>query len=101
MIRINQIQRGWANYFRHAVAKRSFHNIGHFVWWRLVRWQMKRHRWSRKQLRRWLTTPNGYWKPINTDGTELFNIAAVTVTRYRYRGAKIPNCWIGAEPQAT
>jgi len=99
LIRINQIQRGWANYFRHAVAKRAFHNIGQFVWWRLVRWQIKRHRWSWKELRRWLTTPTGSWKPISANGTDLFNIAEVTVTRYRYRGAKIPNRWIGTEPQ--
>lgn len=25
------------------------------------------------------------------DGIELFNIASVTVTHYRYRGSKIPN----------
>jgi hypothetical protein len=27
------------------------------------------------------------------DGIELFNIASVPVTPYRYRGSKIPNPW--------
>ena len=27
LIRINQITRGWANYFKHAVAKRTFSNL--------------------------------------------------------------------------
>ena len=32
LIRINQIQRGWANYFRHAVAKHTFGRLRAFVW---------------------------------------------------------------------
>jgi RNA-directed DNA polymerase len=28
------------------------------------------------------------------DGVGLFNTASVPVTRYRYRGVKIPNPWI-------
>ena len=34
LTRINQIQRGWANYFRHAVAKHTFDRLHAFVWWR-------------------------------------------------------------------
>lgn len=39
---------------------------------------------------------NGSWKPISVDGVELFDMAAVPVTRYRYRGNKIPNPWVPA-----
>jgi hypothetical protein len=40
LIRINQIQRGWANYFKHAVAKHTLARLATFVWWRVVRWVM-------------------------------------------------------------
>jgi hypothetical protein len=42
--RINQILRGWTNYFRHAVCKHTFSRLRHFVNWRLIRWLRKRHR---------------------------------------------------------
>jgi RNA-directed DNA polymerase len=29
LIRINQITRGWTNYFKHAIAKRTFSNLQH------------------------------------------------------------------------
>ena len=94
LIRLNQIIRGWANYFKHAVAKHTFHTLAHFVWWRVVRWLRTLHRWKWKDVRRRFTTPDGRWKPITADGTELFNLETVPVTRYRYRGNTIPNPWI-------
>jgi RNA-directed DNA polymerase len=93
LIRLNQIVRGWVNYFKHAVAKRVFDHIRNFMWWRIVRWQSKRHRWNWGDVRRWLTTPTGAWRPITSDGIELFNPASVPIVRYRYRGNKIPNPW--------
>ncbi|MFJ9034928.1 reverse transcriptase domain-containing protein, partial [Streptomyces sp. NPDC102274] len=65
LIRLTQIMRGWANYFKHAVA---------------------------------FTTPTGRWLPIAADGIELFQIASVTVSRYRYRASTIPNPWHPANP---
>ena len=44
-------------------------------------------------VHRRLTTPNGRWIPITVDGIELFNLATVPVTRYRYRGNTIPTPW--------
>jgi len=32
LIRLNQIIRGWANYFRHAACKRTLSHLSHFVW---------------------------------------------------------------------
>ncbi len=93
LVRLNQIMRGWANYFKHAVAKHTFHSLAHFVWWRVVRWLRTLHRWKWKDVRRRFTTPDGRWKPITVDGTELFNLETVPVTRYRYRGNTIPNPW--------
>ena len=92
LIRLNQIQRGWANYFQHAVAKHTFDRLQAFVWWRVVNWVMHRHRMTWKALRRRLRGPNG-WRAIVLDGVKLFNIASVSVTRYRWRGSKIPSPW--------
>jgi len=95
LIRINQIQRGWANYFKHAVAKHTFARLATYVWWRMVRWVMHRNRMTWKAIRRWLHTEKG-WQPISFDGIELFDLASVPVTRYRYRGNKIPSPWPAA-----
>jgi RNA-directed DNA polymerase len=96
--RINQILRGWTNYFRHAVCKHTLNRLRHFVEWRLIRWLRKRHRWRWGQFRRRFTTPSGRWLPIAADGIVLFNPAAVTVTRYRYRGQTIPNPYLQPNP---
>jgi RNA-directed DNA polymerase len=63
------------------------------LWPRVIRWWMRLHRWKWKDVRRRLTGPNGRWTRPSADGIELFNIASVPVTRYRYRGIKIPNPW--------
>ncbi len=93
LIRLGQIMRGWANYFKHAVCKHLFSQLASFTWWRVIRWQMQLHRWKWKDVRRWLTTPVGVWKPITADGIVMFNLASVAVTRYRYRGNTILNPW--------
>jgi RNA-directed DNA polymerase len=93
LIRLNQIMRGWANYFRHAACKRTLSRLSHFVWWRLIRWLRALHRWRWKDVRQRFTTAEGRWKPIMADGIALFNLASMPVTRYRYRGNTIPNPW--------
>jgi RNA-directed DNA polymerase len=96
LIRINQITRGWANYFKHAIAKRVFSKLAHHTWWRIVQMMRTRHRWKWKDVRRWLTDPTGRWHPISADGIELFNPETIPITRYRYRGNQIPNPWAPA-----
>ena len=93
LIRLNQIMRGWANYFRHAVCKHTLGSLGNFVWHRVIRWWMRLRRWKWKDVRRHLTGRNGRWTRPTADGIELFNMASVSVIRYRYRGSKIPNPW--------
>ncbi|WP_406036374.1 hypothetical protein OG799_17980 [Micromonospora sp. NBC_00898] len=51
------------------------------------------HRWSWKDVRRWLARPDGTWRPITADGITLFDLGKVAVTRYHYRGNKIPKPW--------
>jgi RNA-directed DNA polymerase len=96
LIRINQITRGWANYFKHAIAQRTFSKLQHYTWWRIVRMMRTRHRWKWKDVRRWLTDHTGRWHPISADGTELFNPETIPINRYRYRGNQIPNPWAKA-----
>ncbi len=93
LTRLNQIQRGWGTYFQHAVATHTFKHLHRFLWWRIVRWLKTLHRWRWTALRRHLTDHHGRWKPISAGGVTLFNLEKVGVTRYRYRGAAIPNPW--------
>ena len=97
LTRLNQVMHGWANYFRHAVAKSTFSMLDNFAWWRVIRMLMERHHWKWADVRRWLVGPTGRWRPITAGGTELRPIAAIPVTRYRYRGSQIPSPWT-AEP---
>jgi RNA-directed DNA polymerase len=90
LTRVNSTLRGWAAYFQHGVSKRTFSAIGVFAWRRVIRWLRKRHHrasWA-SLLRRYLPG----WVPTD-DGIALFNPVTVSVTRYRYRGTKIPNPW--------
>jgi len=96
LIRVNQITRGWSNYFKHAVAQRTFSQLQRYTWWRIVRMMRTRHRWRWKDVRRWLTDHTGRWKPISADGIELFNPETIPIRRYRYRGNQIPNPWAQA-----
>jgi RNA-directed DNA polymerase len=93
LTRLNQVMHGWANYFRHAVAKHTFSMLDHFAWWRLIRMLKRRHHWNWTDVRRSLVTATGRWRPISADGIELRPIAAIPVTRYRWRGAQIPSPW--------
>lgn len=92
LTQLGQLMRGWANYFKHAVAKRTFGKLDDFTFWRLAHMLRARHRWNWGQLRRHLTTVTGRWQ-IAADGIEFFRIEKVTVSRYTYRGYKIPAPW--------
>lgn len=84
---------GWANYFRHAVAKDTFSTLDNFAWRRLISMLMLRHHWNWTAVRRRFTTPTGRWLPISADGIEYQRIAAIPVTRYRWRSTTIPSPW--------
>src|SRR5215216_3636438 len=50
---LNPVLRGWANYFRHAAAKRTLDYLGYYAWWRVGRWLRKKHpRLTWKQIKR-------------------------------------------------
>ncbi|MEO5874577.1 MAG: group II intron reverse transcriptase/maturase [Streptosporangiaceae bacterium] len=89
--RLNMIMHGWANYFRHAIAKNVFSMLDNFTWWRLIRMMMHRFRWRWKDVRRIFVNPEGHWLQITAGKVERRPIATIPVTRYRYRGSKIPH----------
>ena len=88
--RLNPVLRGWCNYFRHGVSKRTFSYLDYFVFRRVLGWLRKRHAGLNMHtlVRRHL--PN--WA-ISDDGIELFRPSVVAVERYRYRGTNIPTPW--------
>jgi len=98
VIRLNQIMRGWANYFRHAVCKHTLGSLERFTWHRVIRWWQHLRRWNWRDVHRHLTGPQGRWRRPAVDGIELFDIASIPVTRYRYRGNKIHNPWPLSNP---
>jgi RNA-directed DNA polymerase len=88
--RLNPVLRGWTNYFRFGASSKTFAYLSAFTWHRVWRWLRHKHpRRSWKELHqrnfrtRWPTA----------DEVTLFNPATVSVTRYRYRGARIPSPW--------
>jgi RNA-directed DNA polymerase len=91
---LNRILRGWCSYFSHGVSSRTFNYLDHFAWWRVVGWLRKRHHglnWgtlSRRYLPGW---------EIRDGGIEMFRPRKVAVSRYRYRGTRIPTPWTSKE----
>ena len=89
--RLNPVLRGWCNYFRHGVSKRTFSYLDYFVFRRILGWLRKRHAGlnmgtlARRHLPGW---------EISDDGIELFRPSVVAVERYRYRGTNIPTPWV-------
>jgi len=92
---LNPVVRGWVNYYRHAAAKRTFGYLDYYVWWRVGRWLRKKHpRMTWKQInRRYLNDDHTY----QDRGLTLYKPARIRVTRYRYRGARIPTPWTTAD----
>jgi len=90
LLRVNAALRGWANYFKHGVSKRTFSYLDSFAWRRVTRWLRKRHlglNWTairRRFMHGW---------QIADGGITPFMPSSVAVTRYRYRGTKIPTPW--------
>lgn len=97
---LNSVLRGWCTYFQHGVSGATFHYLDQFVWNRVTRWLLKRHaRITWKDLyRRFLTARPGH-RPA--EGKQvLFLCQQVAVTRYRWRGYRIPTPWTSARTTA-
>ena len=88
--RLNPALRGWCTYFQHGVSKRVFDYLDHFAFWRIVGWLKKRH--PRLNMHTLVRRHLPDWQ-IRDGGIEFFRAWKVTVTRYRYRGTRIPTTW--------
>lgn len=88
---LGRVLRGWANYFRHGVSKRTFSAVDSYAWERITAWLRKKHRIGWPELRRRFCLP-GTWR-LAHDGQRFRGAASVAVTRYRYRGYRIPTPW--------
>jgi RNA-directed DNA polymerase len=99
---LNRSLAGWANYFRHGVSKATFSAIDSFTWGRLMRWirakYAGKHRLGMKELRRRFCDQG--WR-FACNGVVFTGASSVAVTRYRYRGSKIPTPWTPAPAAAT
>ncbi|MGH3857112.1 MAG: group II intron reverse transcriptase/maturase [Acidimicrobiales bacterium] len=97
LARVNPVLRGWANYFRHGVSKATFDYLNAFSWRRVVNWLRHKHpratwKWLR---RRYLPR----WRPTEGKAT-LLNPCTIPVTRYRYRGERIPTPWMSVDERS-
>ncbi|MEK8171370.1 group II intron maturase-specific domain-containing protein [Streptomyces sp. M19] len=84
---------GWTAYFQHGVSSHTFHYLSHYVWWLVGRWLRKKHRRAnRKQLRLRYRVDRWLWADP-TENVRLYLAASREVTRYRFRGERIPTPW--------
>jgi len=95
LTRINQTLVGWANYFRYGVSKATFNAVDHHTWGRLMRWIRAKYKGRRTRLgmlemRRRFCDQG--WRFAH-NGVVFTGASSVKVTRYRYRGSKIPTPW--------
>jgi len=97
---LNQYLVGWANYFRYGVSKAVFSALDHHAWGRLMRWTRAKYagknRLGMKEMRRRFCDVG--WRFAH-NGVVFTGASSVKVTRYRYRGSKIPTPWT-LEPAA-
>ena len=87
---VNRTLQGWCVYFRHGVSARTFGYLDHFVWWRIYGWLRKRHVGLGKGVLATRFLPR--WE-ISDGKVELFRPVRMPITRYRYRGTRIPTPW--------
>ena len=54
--KLNPVLRGWAEYHKGVVAKKAFSSLDHKIFWRLMRWGLRRHP---RHSRQWVL--EHYW----------------------------------------
>jgi RNA-directed DNA polymerase len=101
LLGVNQSLGGWANYFRHGSSKATFSVVDNHAWNRLMRWTRAKyagkHGLSMAEMRRRFCDVG--WR-FARNGVVFRGASSVRVTRYRYRGNKIPAPWTISGPSA-
>ncbi len=94
MFTLNQALVGWARYFRYGTSKGVFNAVDSHAWGRLMRWirakYAGKHRLGMRELRRRFCIKG--WRFAH-NGVVFTGASSVAVTRYRYRGSRIPTPW--------
>jgi len=90
---LNPILRGWANYHRHSVAKKTFARVDHEVWSMLWQWAVRRHpnkgnRWIKDKYfktriaRNWVFTATEENKDGKQRDVVLFKESDIPIQRH-------------------
>ncbi|MFM0069433.1 group II intron maturase-specific domain-containing protein, partial [Paraburkholderia aspalathi] len=90
---LNSKLRGWANYYRHVVSKKTFAYVDHQVFLALIAWINRRHpnrsaRWKRQRyfrrdgLRQWVFFASIRDAQRSTTLLDLFSTASVQIVRH-------------------
>jgi RNA-directed DNA polymerase len=90
---LNSKLRGWANYYRHVVAKKTFNYVDHQVFQALISWINRRHpnksaRWKRqryfrsKDRRNWVFFASVRDSSGQVTCLDVFQAASVPITRH-------------------
>jgi RNA-directed DNA polymerase len=99
--KLNPLLRGWANYYRHGAAKRTFDRLDYHVFWQLLRWAKRRHpnksaNWKRRKYFSAAAKPGLFSVRLNTAGSTsqvltLYTAASTAIQRHvKIRGAANP-----------
>ena len=86
---LNPIIRGWANYHRHVVSKKTFSKIDHAIWKAIWKWAKRRHprKSSKWVTSKYFTTERGnHWTFFSKDNggkrAVLFKAADLPIERH-------------------
>jgi RNA-directed DNA polymerase len=79
---LNPVIRGWANYYRHCAAKRTYSRVRHRQWQMLWRWARRRHpNKSSAWVKRRYFREDGNWTLYGRNA-ELVKPDAIPITRF-------------------
>lgn len=102
IVQLNPLIRGWANYHRHVVSKRTFSKVDHAIFEALWRWAKHRHpnkpyQWLKKkyfhsiEYQNWVFCGDIKDKEGKTRKIRLFKASGVPIKRYtKIKGAANP-----------
>ncbi|MBF6571610.1 MAG: group II intron reverse transcriptase/maturase [Candidatus Binataceae bacterium] len=88
---LNPLLRGWANYYRHVVAKKIFSKMDHQIWKALWRWAKRRHSnkcagWLMKRY--FIAEPGRKWwfaarlNEKKREWLELYRLSSTSIIRH-------------------
>lgn len=85
---LNPVIRGWANYYRHSVAKETFNYVRHRQWQMMWQWAKRRHpKKPSKWVKRRYFRNDGYWT-FYEGNAELVKPSTTPITRF----VKVSEC---------